>query len=202
MDKRIIQQDIVSGVIKEKHMVTDTVITEGDIFYGDGKNNILRLAAPTANSVLKTNGNIPVWTQTTLGVSGADGTPNQTFTSNTPDPVTGSTFTVTLVSAGPVFLAYSADIYLEGQIAGDWDGEATVSLVQNGTAVRSLVMAGQSIGSVFENGNVNTRTQFHVATLPVGVTTFNLEAKVEQGGTGNCELFLVRFRVSAVQLGI
>lgn len=61
MDRRIIQQDIVSGVIKERHMVVDTAIAKGDIFYGDGNNNIKRIPPGLESSLLTIKSGIPAW---------------------------------------------------------------------------------------------------------------------------------------------
>lgn len=55
------QDQIVPGLIKQRHLAATPVIANGDLYYGDGNNNFIRIPIGTTNQTLKVINGIPTW---------------------------------------------------------------------------------------------------------------------------------------------
>ena len=62
VNKGLISQDqIIPGGIKQQHLAASSVIAKGDLYYGDGGNNFVRLPAGVDGQTLKNVSGVPVW---------------------------------------------------------------------------------------------------------------------------------------------
>jgi hypothetical protein len=73
MSNELITQDqIIPGLIKQRHLCASDTIANGDLYYGDGNNSLIRLPVTINGQILSLINNVPAWSD--LSVILADGT--------------------------------------------------------------------------------------------------------------------------------
>lgn len=61
MQKRITQVDVVPGIVKPRHLVSNSGATQGELFYSDDKGNFTNLGIGEEGEFLETSGGVPAW---------------------------------------------------------------------------------------------------------------------------------------------
>jgi len=65
MSNNLIRQDqIIPGTIKQRHLCASSTIANGDLYYGDGNNNFVRIPTGVTNGFLSIVNGIPSWSNT------------------------------------------------------------------------------------------------------------------------------------------